>query len=410
MFSPRKLLTNPFNSWKNILQVLAYSTHPSGETTTLYDFHVKHGGKMVNFGGFILPVQYSDQSIINSHLFTRKSASVFDVSHMLQTEITGKNCVEYIETLCTADIQGLKENNATLTVFTNEKGGILDDLIVTKVNEEFIYVVSNAAMKDQDQGIMLSGLANYKKLHKPDSDINIKFLKPNARSLVALQGPGAAAALQKLTNIDLSTLYFMNSIVTNVADTQYRITRCGYTGEDGFELSIDSRHVEKIVTLLLEDGEVKLAGLGARDSLRLEAGLCLYGSDLNANTTPIEGALTWLVAKRRREQQNFPGASKILQQIKEGSKIKRVGVTSTLGPPARHGAEILDERGNVIGEVTSGCPSPTLNLNISMGYVPTEFSKVGTKVGLKIRNKTFEGIVTKMPFVKAKYYNKPKAN
>ncbi|XP_066249110.1 aminomethyltransferase, mitochondrial [Euwallacea similis] len=410
MFSPRKLLVNPFNSWKNVLKVLAYSTHPLGETTTLYDFHVKRGGKMVNFGGFILPVQYSDQSIVNSHLFTRKSASIFDVSHMLQTEITGKNCVEYLETLCTADIQGLKENSATLTVFTNEKGGILDDLIVTKINEEFLYVVSNAAMKDQDQGIMLSGLANYKKLHHLDSDIIIKFLEPKARSLVALQGPRAATALQKLANVDLSTLYFMNSVVTNVGDIECRITRCGYTGEDGFELSIDSKHVEKIVTLLLDDGEVKLAGLGARDSLRLEAGLCLYGSDLNSSTTPIEGALTWLVAKRRREQQNFPGASKIVQQIKEGSKVKRVGVASTLGPPARHGAKVLDKDGNVIGEITSGCPSPTLNLNIGMGYVPTEFSKAGTKVGLKIRNKTFEGVVTKMPFVKAKYYNKPKVN
>lgn len=380
-----------------------------GDVTALYDFHVRKGGKIVNFGGYLLPVQYSDQSIVNSHLSTRKNASIFDVSHMLQTEIRGKNCVDFLESVCTADIQGLKENSGVLTVFTNENGGILDDLIVTKINDEFLYVVSNAAMKQQDQKIMLAGLENYKKQNNPSSEITIKFFETVERTLIALQGPKAAGSLQKLTDADLTTLYFMNTTVGNVGDaTGCRITRCGYTGEDGFEISIPANQSEHVVKLLLENPDVKLAGLGARDSLRLEAGLCLYGSDINSNTTPVEAALTWLVAKRRRELKNFPGAEQILQQIKEGSKTKRVGVTTTSGPPPRHGAKILSEDGRVLGDVTSGCPSPSLGVNVAMGYVPTELSKSGTKLGLQIRDKIYEGVVSKMPFVKANYYNKPK--
>lgn len=380
-----------------------------GDVTALYDFHARNGGKIVNFGGYLLPVQYSDQSIVNSHLFTRKNASIFDVSHMLQTEIRGKNCVDFLESVCTADIQGLKENSGVLTVFTNENGGILDDLIVTKINDEFLYVVSNAAMKQQDQKIMLAGLENYKKQNNPSSEITIKFFETVERTLIALQGPKAAGSLQKLTDADLTTLYFMNTTVGNVGDaTGCRITRCGYTGEDGFEISIPANQSEHVVKLLLENPDVKLAGLGARDSLRLEAGLCLYGSDINSNTTPVEAALTWLVAKRRRELKNFPGAEQILQQIKEGSKTKRVGVTTTSGPPPRHGAKILSEDGRVLGDVTSGCPSPSLGVNVAMGYVPTELSKSGTKLGLQIRDKIYEGVVSKMPFVKANYYNKPK--
>jgi len=380
-----------------------------GDITSLYEFQVQNGGKIVNFGGYLLPVQYGDQSIVNSHLFTRKNASIFDVSHMLQTEIKGKNCIEFFESLCTADIQGLKENSGVLTVFTNQNGGILDDLIVTKINDEHLYVVSNAAMKSQDKNIMLTGLENYKKQQNSTSEIDITFFETLERALVALQGPKAVEALQKLTEVDLTTLYFMNTIVGNVGGVEgCRITRCGYTGEDGFEISIPGDKAEKVVKALLENTDVKLAGLGARDSLRLEAGLCLYGNDITADTTPIEAALTWLVAKRRRQLKNFPGAEKIVQQIKDRSKIKRIGLTSTAGPPPRHGAQILSEDGQVLGDVTSGCPSPSLGVSVAMGYVPTEFSKVGTSLGLKIRDKVYGGVVTKMPFVKANYYNKPK--
>ncbi|KAF7283634.1 aminomethyltransferase, mitochondrial [Rhynchophorus ferrugineus] len=380
-----------------------------GELTSLYNFHLNNGGKIVNFGGYNLPVQYSDQSIVNSHLFTRKNASIFDVSHMLQTEIKGKYSVNFFETLCTADIRNLEANSSVLTVFTNEKGGILDDLIVTKINDEFLYVVSNAAMKIQDQHIMLQGLVSYQKRINPSSNIQIKFFDPLQKALIALQGPKASSVLQKYTDVDLKKIYFMKTSTGNIGYVRdCRITRCGYTGEDGFEISIPAEKSENVVKLLLENPAVKLAGLGARDSLRLEAGLCLYGSDINANITPIEGGLTWLVAKRRRESKNFPGADIIVQQIKDGSKIKRIGVTSKAGPPPRHGATILSENGTTLGEITSGCPSPSLGINIAMGYVPTESSKIGTKVGLKIRGKIYEGVITKMPFIKSNYYNKAK--
>ncbi|CAG9859110.1 unnamed protein product [Phyllotreta striolata] len=376
------------------------------EKTALYDFHVENGGKMVNFGGFLLPVQYGDQSIVNSHLFTRKCASLFDVSHMLQTEIRGENCAEYLETTCTADIRGLKENASTLTVFTNEKGGILDDLIVTKISNQHLYVVSNAAMKTQDKAIFLNALNKYKS-DKTSSDIEIKFYEPSERSLIALQGPKASEALSSLTDVDLAGFYFMNSTIGDVAGVKdCRITRCGYTGEDGFEISMPAEHTEKIVRELLNNDNVKLAGLGARDSLRLEAGLCLYGNDISPETTPVEGALTWLIAKKRRQLRDFPGAEVILNQINEGSKIKRIGLVSHSGPPARQGAPILSEKGEEIGRVTSGCPSPSLGKNIAMGYVLTSHNKAGNKVNLKIREKTYEAVISKMPFVKSNYYNK----
>uniref|UniRef100_A0A6P7EY19 Aminomethyltransferase n=1 Tax=Diabrotica virgifera virgifera TaxID=50390 RepID=A0A6P7EY19_DIAVI len=393
-------------SGNSVIRLL--SNDAKGETTALYNFHVENGGKIVNFGGFMLPVQYNNLSIVNSHLFTRSNASLFDVSHMLQTEIRGAKCVEFFETTCTADLQGLKKNTGSLTVFTNEKGGILDDLIVTKIDEDHLYVVSNAARKQHDQHLMLRALDAYKK-NNSAADINIKFYEPSGRSLLALQGPKAAESLQNLTEVKLSELYFMNTTTGSVAGvSDCRITRCGYTGEDGFEISIPASETVKVAKTLLENSNVKLAGLGARDSLRLEAGLCLYGNDIDEDTTPIQGDLTWLVAKKRRELKNFPGADIILKQIKEGSPTKRIGLISQSGPPARQGAIILSTEGEELGKITSGCPSPSLGKNIAMGYVPTSHSKVGTQVNLKIRDKIYEAVISKMPFVKANYYNKPK--
>ncbi|CAH0549248.1 unnamed protein product [Brassicogethes aeneus] len=379
----------------------------ASERTALYDFHVNKGGKIVNFGGYLLPVQYNDLSIVNSHLFTRKNASIFDVSHMLQTEIFGKGCVEFMESLCTADIQNLGDNSGSLTVFTNDRGGILDDLIVNKIHDEHLYVVSNAAMKESDKKIMMTGLEKYKKSNT-SSNITIKFHDPSETSLLALQGPKAAENLQKIVDCDLSQLYFMNTTSATVANVNCRVTRCGYTGEDGFEISIPSEKSVEIAEELLKNEDVKLAGLGARDSLRLEAGLCLYGNDISENTTPIDGALTWLVSKRRREQKNFPGAEQILEKIRNASEVKRVGLQSENGPPARQGAFILNDSGEQLGTVTSGCPSPSLGKNIAMGYIPTKFNKVGTKVNLKIRDKLYNAVITKMPFVKSNYYQKPK--
>ncbi|XP_018574634.1 aminomethyltransferase, mitochondrial [Anoplophora glabripennis] len=386
----------------------AFSSDVKAEATALFDFHVERGGKIVNFGGFLLPVQYSDLSIVNSHLFTRKSASLFDVSHMLQTEIYGKDCVAYLESVCTADIQGLQDNGAVLTVFTNQQGGILDDLIITKIAEDHLYVVSNAARKHHDQQHLLKALDSHRK-RNPSTDIKLRYYEPLERGLLALQGPRAAEALQNLTDVDLSQLYFMNSTTGNVAGVENcRITRCGYTGEDGFEIEVPASSAVKLAAELLTNENVKLAGLGARDSLRLEAGLCLYGNDITSETTPVEAALTWLVAKRRRELKDFPGAEAILRQIREGSSIKRVGLVSKTGPPARQGASIICVEDQEVGKVTSGCPSPSLGGNIAMGYVPTSYSKVGTRVGLKIRDRVYDAVVSKMPFVKANYYNRPK--
>jgi aminomethyltransferase len=327
---------------------------------------------------------------------------------MLQTYVTGKDAIECFETLTTADIQGLSKGSGTLTVFTNDKGGILDDLIVNQVNTEFLYVVSNAARKEHDSQLILNAVDRFRGKGKA---VDVKFFDPDEKALLAFQGPAAMKVLQKLTKVNLSELFFMNTIEADVAGVRdCRITRCGYTGEDGFEISIPADKGSFIADALLDskEGNVKLAGLGARDSLRLEAGLCLYGSDIDDTITPIEAGLAWLVAKRRRAESNFPGAVTILSQLKNGCTKRRVGIRMQSGPPARHGVEVFVE-GNKIGEITSGCPSPSLNINVAMGYVKDEFKKPGTKVDLKIRDKFYSAEISKMPFVPSNYYQKPKS-
>ncbi|XP_022222210.2 aminomethyltransferase, mitochondrial [Drosophila obscura] len=380
-----------------------------GNRTALYDFHVQNGGKIVNFGGYALPVQYSDQSIISSHLHTRSVGSIFDVSHMLQTYVRGKDAAACLESVCTADILGTPEGSGTLTVFTNDQGGILDDLIVNKVSEKELYVVSNAAMKQQDMNV-ISAAASYFK--SKGRDVSVEFLAPSDQSLVAVQGPRVAAELARLLApaTALDQLYFMRSFVGTLAGIpDVRITRCGYTGEDGVEISVASAHVQALTEALLANGILKLAGLGARDSLRLEAGLCLYGSDIDAQTTPVEAALAWLVAKRRRATRDFPGADVVLGQLKGGVQRRRVGL-QMLGakpPPARSGVAIFNG-GQQVGQVTSGCPSPSTGRNIALGYVQETLKAPGTRVELKVRDKFYEAEITKTPFVKANYYNKPK--
>ncbi|KAM7359163.1 aminomethyltransferase, mitochondrial [Cochliomyia hominivorax] len=386
------------------------ASNDKGERTALYDFHVKNGGKIVNFGGYSLPVQYSDQGIAASHIHTRKYASIFDVSHMLQTYVRGKDAVQCIESICTADIKGAVNGTGSLTVFTNDRGYILDDLIVTKVSDDLLYVVSNAAMKQQDMQIMETAVNHFKSNGK---DVAIEFLVPADQSLIAVQGPTAVEALSAVTSADLKKLYFMNTTMAEVAGVaNCRITRCGYTGEDGVEISIPSNKVEHVTEALLQQTkqQVKLAGLGARDSLRLEAGLCLYGSDIDATTTPIEGALAWLVAKRRRAEENFPGAAIINRQLKSGVERRRIGIKPTgtgKPPPARAGVEIHKDNEKV-GVITSGCPSPSLGFNIAMGYIKEQFKQAGCAVQLKIRDRFYDAEVAKMPFIKTNYYLKPK--
>ncbi|XP_066500322.1 aminomethyltransferase, mitochondrial [Hoplias malabaricus] len=373
------------------------STETSLKRTPLHDFHRAQRGKMVEFAGWSMPVQYRD-SHISSHFHTRQHCSIFDVSHMLQTKIYGKDRVKFIESLIVGDIAELKDNQGTLSLFTNTKGGIMDDLIVTKTDQGYLYVVSNAGCADKDSAHMQAKLQEFK---SAGHDVNLEYME---ESLIALQGPSMARVLQEGVCDDLRKLTFMTSVLTPVFGIQgCRVTRCGYTGEDGVEISVPCKSVVALTERLLVNEEVKLAGLGARDSLRLEAGLCLYGNDIDETTTPVEASLVWTIGKRRRQVRDFPGADVIVPQIKAKTQRKRVGLISS-GPPVRQHTPILSPDGRVIGEVTSGCPSPCLKQNIAMGYVETGLSKVGTPIQVEVRKKMVPAVVSKMPFVPTNYY------
>ncbi|XP_033336215.1 aminomethyltransferase, mitochondrial [Megalopta genalis] len=377
---------------------------PEPRKTCLYDLHVEHRGKIVNFSGWLLPVQYQE-AIAASHQHTRTFASMFDVGHMMQTKVSGASATDFLESLTTSDLKKLKKGSAVLTVFTNDNGGILDDLIITKDDDDKYFVVSNAGRREDDSYLLCRKQEDFKSQGK---SVNLEFLDPLEQGLVALQGPTAATVLQRYVNIDLKEFRFMNSVETEIFGSRVRVSRCGYTGEDGFEISMPAKISNSVVQRLLETSDTKLAGLGARDTLRLEAGLCLYGHDIDEETTPVEAGLTWLVAKRRRAEMNFPGAQNIISQIKSGPSKKRIGLILGQGPPAREGAAILTPEGERVGKVTSGSPSPTLGRHIAMGYVPPDLAHSGGGVLVEVRGKTYKATVTKMPFVKTNYYNTAK--
>uniref|UniRef100_A0A3Q3X7N5 Aminomethyltransferase, mitochondrial n=1 Tax=Mola mola TaxID=94237 RepID=A0A3Q3X7N5_MOLML len=345
--------------------------------TPLFDFHRERGGKMVDFAGWSMPVQYKD-SHIASHMHTREHCSVFDVSHMLQTKVHGKDRVKFMESLVVADIAELKDN---------------------QTDQGYLYVVSNAGCADKDSAHMKARLAEFK---AAGFDVDLEFLD---EALIALQGPSMAQVLQEGLKDDLSKLAFMTSTLATVFGVPgCRVTRCGYTGEDGVEISMPQSRVVELTEKLLASSEVKLAGLGARDSLRLEAGLCLYGNDIDETTTPVEATLVWTIGKRRRQTKDFPGAHIIVPQIKAKTARKRVGLVSS-GPPVRQHTPILTPDGKVIGEVTSGCPSPCLKMNVAMGYLDAAFAKNGTPIQVEVRKKSVPATVSKMPFVPTKYYS-----
>lgn len=384
-------------------QVRRASSDEALQRTALYDFHVKHGGKMVPFAGYAMPVQYSNLSLSASHLHTRRHASLFDVSHMLQSKVHGPDRVRFVESLVVSDIEGLTEDLGTLTVYTNEKGGIIDDLIVNKT-KDWLYVVSNAGCRDKDLAHVKAKLADFQ---AAGGQATLELM--DSWSLLALQGPAAAELLQPLVDCTLASLHFMRGATVTLAGIPgCRITRCGYTGEDGFELSVPSAEVTPLAEQLLSGsgGRLQLAGLGARDSLRIEAGLCLYGQDIDEETTPVEAGLTFTIGKRRRQLADFPGAPVILEQLKQKPSRRRVGLVATsAGPPARNGAVVYDSAGSKeLGRVTSGLPSPSLGSNISMAYVPREYSTAGTAVQLEVRGRRIEAAVTRMPFVPSHYF------
>ena len=356
--------------------------------TVLYELHVELGGKMVDFAGWEMPVQYA-AGIMAEHQQCREQAALFDVSHMGQLTLQGDDVARKLEALVPADIVNLPVGKSRYTFFTNAQGGILDDLIVTNAGD-YLYVVVNASMREQDVAHLRANLDG------------IELVEQSEQALIALQGPKAidivaaiCPAVEKLT--------FMESVESEIAGVAARVSRLGYTGEDGFEISIPADQADAVARLLLAHEHCQPAGLGARDSLRLEAGLCLYGNDIDTQTTPIEASLLWAIQKRRREEGGFPGADVVQRQIAEGATRKLVGIRPSGRVPARHGAPVCDEHGAVIGEVTSGGFGPTIGAPVAMGYVDIAHAQKDTPVVLSIRNKQYPAQICALPFVAHSY-------
>lgn len=371
------------------------------KTTVLHDTHKALGGKMVPFAGYSMPVQYPD-GIKDSHLHVRASAGLFDVSHMGQVRLTGADAVSFIERLVVADVKALLPGHALLSVLTTEEGGIIDDTIVTNLGDGQVGMVINAGCKDKDLVHMRAHLAE---AQKRGEDVALEVVEDH--ELLALQGPRAMEVLGGLCDEDLVRWPFMTARSTQVLGATMHVTRCGYTGEDGFEISVPAGKTLELWETLTAHETVRPVGLGARDSLRLEAGLCLYGNDIDESITPVEAALTWTIAKSRRESGGFLGADKILAQAKDGASRRRMAFVMPKGAPARGGEKILNADGEEVGVVTSGGFSPSLGMAIGMGYAKKPFNKSGTKLGVKVRTKVNEVEVKKMPLVPAQYYSVP---
>lgn len=386
--------------------------------TPLYDYHVAKGGKMVPFAGYHMPVQYNNLSLADSHTFTRTNASIFDVSHMVQHILKGPDAAAFLEKVTPSDWKNQGHMQSKLTTFLWEgTGGIVDDSVITRIGEDEYYVVTNGACYEKDNKYLDTELGKF--------GGNVQWTRLDNSGLIALQGPKAAEILKEAlaSEVDLSKLYFGNAVYADLklADGSKThpvlISRGGYTGEDGFELSFNGKlypafeTTTPIVESLMKIGgpeRLQLSGLGARDSLRLEAGMCLYGHDLNDSITPVEGALSWIIPKERRAAGGFHGAEVIIPQLspksKGGSGVekRRVGFVIE-GAPAREGAE-LQKDGEVIGTITSGVPSPTLGKNVAMGYVKDGLHKSGTEVDVVVRGRKRKGVVTKMPFIETRYH------
>lgn len=358
-------------------------------TTPLDALHRELGAKMVPFAGYDMPVQYP-AGIMKEHLQTRASASLFDVSHMGQAFLMGDEAIEAFETLVPGDYQSMPEGKTRYTVLLNDQGGIMDDLMATRIPGG-LYLVVNAACKDQDFAHIEAGTKGRATLEVLTD-----------RALVALQGPKAGEVLARLSP-ETADMTFMNFRIVDIAGIPCFVTRSGYTGEDGFEISVLSERAEELAKTLLDQPEVEAAGLGSRDSLRLEAGLCLYGHDITTDTTPIEGDIKWVVNKRRREGGGFPGADIILGQLANGTDRLRVGILPEGRAPAREGTEVQDLDGNTIGTITSGGFGPSVGGPIAMGYVATPFAAVDTAVSLIVRGKPMAAKVVKMPFTQKSY-------
>jgi aminomethyltransferase len=365
---------------------------PELDTLALDAWHRAKGGRMVPFAGYAMPVQY--EGIMAEHLWVREHAGLFDVSHMGQLVFSGEGVVGALEALMPADIQAATIRRPVYSLLMAENGGILDDLMLTRWEDGEIYMVVNGACKWDDIGHFREFL--------PD-EITLNHLDEHA--LLALQGPEAVTALARIIP-GVEDLVFMEGATFQWMGDDLWISRSGYTGEDGFEISIPAENAEALADALCAQPEVKPIGLGARDSLRLEADLPLYGHDLDTETTPVSAALGFALKKRRREQGGFPGHERIMLERETGPVLKRVGLVVEGRQPVREGAAVLDGEGSEVGRVTSGGFAPTLGKPIAMAYVPAALAMPGTKITLAQRGKVHTAEVVQMPFVPHRYVRK----
>ena len=365
--------------------------------TILYGEHAALGAKLVPFAGHEMPVQYPT-GILTEHNWTRTHAGLFDVSHMGQAFLVGPDhatTAAAMEKLVPADIASLKPHQIRYSQFLNPEGGILDDLMITRSAyagyEGWLYLVCNASRKEDDFAHIEKNLP-----------ANVKLQRGADMSLIALQGPKAEAALAKLAPA-VREIPFMHYAAVVIDGIQAHVSRSGYTGEDGFEISIFDKDAVWLWQLLLSNPDVKPIGLGARDSLRLEAGLCLYGHDIDETTSPVEADLLWSIQKRRRNEGGFIGADRVLKEITSGPKRKRVGIKPEGRAPAREGTVVTDMAGRQVGLITSGGFGPTANGPVAMGYVETASSNTGTPVQLIVRDKPLPAQIVNLPFVPHNY-------
>ncbi len=364
--------------------------------TPLHALHLELGARMVPFAGYDMPVQYP-LGVMKEHLHTREQAGLFDVSHMGQIRLRGADAARALESLVPVDIIDLPVGMQRYAMFTNENGGILDDLMVANLGNDELFLVVNAACKDQD-------LAHLRQHIGARCEIEPLF---EERALLALQGPAAVSVLARLAP-EVAKMTFMQFNRVQLLGEDCFVSRSGYTGEDGFEISVPAAKADALARRLLSEAEVAPIGLGARDSLRLEAGLCLYGHDMNSATTPIEASLLWAISKVRRADGEraggFPGAAQIFAQQQQGVARKRVGLLPQERTPVREDAEIVDEAGNTIGRVCSGGFGPTLGAPVAMGYLDQQHTALETLVWAIVRGKRVAMKVSKMPFVAQRYY------
>ncbi len=370
----------------------AQQVPPVLQKTPLWSLHKELGGKMVGFAGYDMPVQYESMGVLKEHLHTRTHAGLFDVSHMGQCLLTGASDPALaLEKIVPSSMTGLEPEKTRYTVLLNDNGGIIDDLMVTRWDDKTLFLIVNAGCKDKDFAYINK---------KIGSQVKLQYLAD--RALLALQGPQAERVLSRLFPL-VSAMKFMTTTKVIYEGHELYISRSGYTGEDGYEISVPAALAVAFAKKLLSYDEVKLIGLGARDSLRLEGGLCLYGHDLDEETTPIEANLKWVIQKRRREEGGFCGAEKILGQLEKGTARLRVGIKPEGKAPVREGTEILAADGRKIGVITSGGFGPSVDGPVAMGYVETAFSAEGTKLQVMLRGTARPCEVAALPFIKPNY-------